>query len=109
METLTVQTASAASLKGKVRVTNKVVGAIFNVVLGLVVAGGLGVITAYIKQKGQKAAALIFTKTLKTKLIAWGASKLALIVGGAVLFAVAYLDPGNAIAKRLDKLDKKTK
>lgn len=107
LEILSVQEASAISLKGKVRVTNRVAGAAFNVVLGLVVGGGLGAITAYIKQKGKNAASQMFGRTLKTKLTQWGAPKLAIAVTGVTLYAVAYLDPGNAIAKRLDKLDKK--
>lgn len=38
---------------------------------------------------------------------AWGAPKLALIVGASVAFAMEYLDIGLNIAKQIDKRDSK--
>ncbi|MGM9926634.1 MAG: hypothetical protein ACI35O_12835 [Bacillaceae bacterium] len=38
---------------------------------------------------------------------AWGAPKLALIVGACVVTALNYLDVGTQIAKQLDKRDKR--
>lgn len=91
----------------KVRVGVKFAGTAINVVLGFAVGGGVGVIQAYIIKKGKKEAGRIFTKTVTSKLKAWGAKKLATLVGVSVTFALSYVDIGGQIAKQLDKRDKK--
>lgn len=91
----------------KVRIGVKFAGTAINVVLGFAVGGGVGAIQGYIIKKGKKEAARIFTKTVTSKLKAWGAKKLATFVGVAVTFAVSYADVGGQIAKQLDKRDKR--
>ncbi|MDQ0162332.1 hypothetical protein [Aeribacillus alveayuensis] len=49
----------------------------------------------------------MFTKTVVSRLKAWGAPKLALAVGVSVAVALNYLDIGTQIAKQLDKRDKR--
>ncbi|MGK5512147.1 hypothetical protein [Brevibacillus formosus] len=78
-----------------------------NVALGLIAGGGVGAIQAYIISVGKKEAARIFTATVTSKLIAWGAPKLAVFVGTAVTFAMDYLDIGAKIAEYLDSRDSK--
>ncbi|GKU82588.1 hypothetical protein [Niallia sp. NCCP-28] len=102
-----IESANAASLKGKVKVGVKLAGAIFNTAIGFAVGGGVGAIQAYILKKGKKEAARIFTKTVTSRLKAWGAKKLALIVGVSVTTALNYLDIGTNIARQIDKRDSK--
>lgn len=78
-----------------------------NVALGLAVGGGVGAIQAYIISKGKKEAQRLFTRTVTSKLKAWGANKLAWAVGGAVSFAMDYGNIGSAVANYLDRKDHK--
>ncbi|ODJ60314.1 hypothetical protein [Brochothrix thermosphacta] len=80
-------------------------GTILNVALGLAVGGGA--ISGYIRSKGKKEAARVFSRTVKSRLTAWGAPKLAWAVSGAVIFALNFSDVGGMIAKQIDKRDKK--
>ncbi|TDL76108.1 DNRLRE domain-containing protein [Peribacillus frigoritolerans] len=80
---------------------------LIDVSLGALAGGGVGAIAAYIRKKGKKEAARMFTKTIKSRLIAWGAPKLAYAVAGAVAIAMDRLEIGTAVAKYLDKKDKK--
>ncbi|ODJ53688.1 hypothetical protein BFR40_03480 [Brochothrix thermosphacta] len=80
-------------------------GTILNVALGLAVGGGA--ISGYIRSKGKKEAARVFSRTVKSRLTAWGAPKLAWAVVGAVTFALNFSDVGGMIAKQIDKRDKK--
>lgn len=68
--------------------------------------GGVGAIQSFIINKGKKEAQKIFTRTVTSKLKAWGAKHLAASVGVAVAFALNYLDIGTQITKQLDKRDK---
>lgn len=49
----------------------------------------------------------MFTKTVVSRLKAWGAPKLALLVGASVGFAMTFLDIGGNIARQIDKRDSK--
>jgi hypothetical protein len=92
--------------RSKVAVSVKLAGSIFNVSLGFAAGGGVGAIQAYIVNKGKKEAKRIFTKTIVSKIKAWGAPKLAATVGIAVGVAMDYSNIGGAIAKQIDKRDK---
>ena len=80
-------------------------GTILDVALGLAVGGGA--FADYIRSKGKKEAARVFSRTVKSRLTAWGAPKLAWAVSGAVIFALNFSDVGGMIAKQIDKRDKK--
>ncbi|MED5051002.1 RHS repeat-associated core domain-containing protein [Anoxybacillus rupiensis] len=84
-------------------------GSIFNFAIGAAVGGGTGAIQAFIIKKGKEAAKRLFYKTVVSRLQAWGANKLAWIVGFAVGVALDYLDIGTMIAKEIDKRDKHPK
>ncbi|MDR0125538.1 MULTISPECIES: hypothetical protein [Bacillus] len=91
----------------KVGVTVRFAGAVFNAVIGFAVGGGVGAIQSFIIKKGKAEAKRIFTKTVTSRLKAWGAKKLAISIGVAVAIALNYLDIGTQIAKQLDKRDKR--
>ncbi|ODJ62028.1 hypothetical protein BFR42_01115 [Brochothrix thermosphacta] len=82
-------------------------GTILNVAIGMAVSGGVGAIAGYIRSKGKKEAARVFSRTVKSRLITWGAPKLAWAVGVSVTVALTYSDVGGMIAKQIDKRDKK--
>ncbi|GAA1367827.1 hypothetical protein GCM10009597_00510 [Peribacillus frigoritolerans] len=91
----------------QVKVGVKFAGAVFNGAIGFAIGGGVGAIQAFIIKKGKKEAEKLFTKTVVSRLKAWGAPKLALATGACVTIALNYLDVGNQIAKQLDKRDKR--
>ncbi|MCY8698786.1 hypothetical protein MOD68_05480 [Bacillus spizizenii] len=91
----------------KIGVGVKVAGAILNTAIGFAVGGGVGAIQSFIIKKGKKQAQKIFTRTVTSRLKAWGAKKLAVSVGVCVSVALNYLDIGTQIAKQLDKRDKR--
>lgn len=93
--------------KGKIRVSVKVAGAAFNVAIGLAVSGGTGAIQAFIIKKGKREAERLFTRTVVSRLKAWGAPKLANLVGISVAVAMEFLDVGANIARQIDKRDSK--
>jgi hypothetical protein len=109
VSTFGVTSAKAISnpFKGKVRISVKAAGAVFNTVIGIAVGGGVGAIQAFIVKKGKDAAQKLFTRTVVSRLKAWGAPKLALVVGVSVTTALNYLDIGTNIAKQIDKRDSK--
>ena len=78
-----------------------------NLFIGLLVGGGVGAIQAFIINKGKREAARLFTRTVKSRLYAWGAGKLAWFVGAAVWWAMDYLNIGLRIAKNFDARDSK--
>lgn len=102
LETFSLGTASAAS---QVKIGVNFAGSALNVAIGLAVGGGVGAIQAFIIKKGKQEAQRLFTRTVVSRLKAWGANKLATAVGVSVAFAMDYLDIGTAIAKQLDKRD----
>lgn len=97
---------AAITVKGKVKVGVKFAGAVFNTAIGFAVGGGVGAIQAFIIKKGKEEAQKLFTRTVTSRLKAWGAKKLAISVGVCVTVALNYLDIGTQIAKQLDKRDK---
>ncbi|MED0988069.1 hypothetical protein [Bacillus paramycoides] len=102
-DTFGVQTVNAA----QVRIGVKFAGAVLNTAIGFAIGGGVGAIQAYIVKKGKKEAQKLFTRTVVSRLKAWGASKLAFAVGTCVTIALNYLDVGTQIATQLDKRDKR--
>ncbi|EUJ35495.1 hypothetical protein BTHER_08492, partial [Brochothrix thermosphacta DSM 20171 = FSL F6-1036] len=82
-------------------------GTILNVAIGMAVSGGVGAFADYIRRKGKKEAARVFSRTVKSRLTAWGAPKLAWAVVGAVTFTLNFSGVGGMIAKQIDKRDKK--
>ncbi|WP_430534828.1 hypothetical protein [Listeria rocourtiae] len=91
----------------QVRISVRWVGAILNTAIGFVVGGGVGAIQSFIIKKGKREAKKLFSRTVVSRLKAWGAKKLAVSVGVAVTVALNYLDIGTQIAKQLDKRDKR--
>lgn len=103
IETGTMVQARAVQVKLK----NNIAGALIDVAIGTAVGGGTVAVRAFIIKKGKKEAARVFTRTVKSRLIAWGAPKLAVSAGIAVEVALSALDLGNTIAKQIDKRDKR--
>ncbi|WP_282034469.1 hypothetical protein [Metabacillus indicus] len=101
--TFGVETAHAFQVKVGV----KFAGAVFNGAIGFAIGGGVGAIQSFILKKGKKEAERLFTRTVVSRLKAWGAPKLALVVGACVTVALNYLDVGTQIAKQIDKKDKR--
>ena len=87
--------------------STKFTGAVLNTAIGLAIGVGVGAFADYIRSKGKKEAARVFSRTVKSRLTAWGAPKLAWAVSGAVIFALNFSDIGGVIAKQIDKRDKK--
>lgn len=85
-----------------------VAGTAINTAIGLAIGGGgAAAVSAFIRKKGVNEAKKIFTRTVKSKLVAMGAGALA---GGAVFainFAVNASDVGGTAAKWLDNHDSK--
>ncbi|MGM0879218.1 MAG: hypothetical protein ACQEWV_32430 [Bacillota bacterium] len=102
-KTFGIETAHAFQVKVGV----KFAGAVFNGAIGFAIGGGVGAIQSFIIKKGKKEAEKLFTRTVVSRLNAWGAPKLALAVGACVTVALNYLDVGTQIAKQLDKRDKR--
>lgn len=102
-KTFGVETAHAVQVKVGV----KFAGAVFNGAIGFAVGGGVGAIQSFILKKGKRQAEKLFTRTVVSRMKAWGAPKLALAVGACVTVALNYLDVGTQIAKQLDKRDKR--
>ncbi|UTR16445.1 hypothetical protein MM221_07855 [Salipaludibacillus sp. LMS25] len=67
------------------------------------VGGRVGAIQAFIIKKGKKEAQRLFTKTVTSRLKAWGAKKLAV----SVAVAMDYANIGTTMAKQSDKRDKR--
>lgn len=91
----------------KIGIPVRFAGAVFNTVIGFAVGGGVGAIQSFIIHKGKQAAQRVFTRTVVSRLKAWGAVKLAVTVGVCVNVALNYLDLGTQIAKQLDKRDRR--
>lgn len=89
-----------------VKVKNDVVAAAIGVIIdGVLVATGVGSVTALVKKVGLKEARRIFTKSIKSKLIAWGAGALAVSIPTAVDFIFNLMDPSDKIAEFFDSKD----
>ncbi|SOC31606.1 hypothetical protein [Brochothrix thermosphacta] len=87
--------------------STKFTGAVLNTAIGLAIGVGVGAFADYIRIKGKKEAARVFSRTVKSRLTAWRAPKLAWAVSGAVIFALNFSDVGGMIAKQIDERDKK--
>lgn len=81
----------------------KAAGAILNAAIAIA-TGGLGA-SAYIEKYGVKQAGKLFSKTLASRIAAWGCPKLAAVVSVAIDSALNYLDVGTNIAKYIDAHD----
>ncbi|MDA2566789.1 hypothetical protein PDQ34_22870 [Bacillus cereus] len=88
-----------------------ILGSVLNVAIGTLVTGslGYGAISTYIKAVDKKEAQRVFTKTVKSKLIAVGACTFATSVGSARNIALDYINIGGKIASWLDCKDKQPK
>lgn len=97
----------AGSIIPDINIANNIVAAAINVAIGMVVGGGIAGISAYVKKVGVREAKKIFSKTIATKLKAWGLKNLATVLPIAATFVLSVLDPGTAIAEYIDKHDVK--
>ena len=91
------------------RVSVKFAAATFNTLFGMAVGGVAGGVSQFIIKKGKKEAQRIFTKTVVSRLKAWGAPKLAVAVGAGSAWAMNYMDLGTGLAKWIDARDSKPK
>ncbi|MBZ9686142.1 RHS repeat-associated core domain-containing protein [Clostridium estertheticum] len=84
----------------------RLAAALFNYAISYAIGGvGLGAIKMYIRRAGVEAAKRLFTRTLVSELVKWGARRLAWGGGAAVDIFINYLDIGTAVAKWLDSKD----
>ncbi|MDM5283867.1 hypothetical protein ABEI56_04565 [Peribacillus castrilensis] len=99
---------SAMSKRLGLSLSNKTVAVGINVALDMAVFGvAAGSVKAFIVKKGKKEAARVFTKTVKSRLIAWGAPALAVSAVYAINYAIVYFDIGARVAIYLDGIDYK--
>ena len=92
-------------LNGKISV--RFAGAAFNVAISAATGWGVYQIQKFIIAKGKDAARRVFYRTIATRLQAWGAGKVAVMLGLAVEFALNYYDIGGAAARYIDSKDKR--
>lgn len=96
----------AGSWLPDIKIENDIVAAAINVAIDMtLVAVGVDSVVALVKKVGIKEARKIFTKTLASKLTAWGLGVLTTALPVAVDFIFNLLDPGSKIAKYLDSKD----
>lgn len=91
-----------------VHISNRIVGAAIEVVVTGAIAGfGVASVKALVKKVGKRETRKIFTRTIKSKLIAWGAETLITyhIIDSAADFIFEYMDWGSKIADYLDSKD----
>ncbi|MBN1040284.1 hypothetical protein DVW12_16470 [Clostridium botulinum] len=87
-------------------IENKYVSAAFAVAIDAVlIASGVGSVQAFVRQVGTKEAKKVFTKTVKSRLKAWGCSKFAKYAGTIVAFILEVASPEDRIAEFLDSKD----
>lgn len=86
-------------------IANGTVASAINVALGMAVGGGIGSIQAFIRQSGTEASKRLFYKTIKTKILSWGANQFAWAAGFGAELVFGILDPGTRIAQWLDSID----
>ncbi|AFS78970.1 hypothetical protein Curi_c19660 [Gottschalkia acidurici 9a] len=99
-------TARAGTWIPDVKVKNDIAASAFNVAIDVALAAaGVGTVAALVKKVGLKEARKIFTRTLASKLKAWGLSALAGSIPLAIDFILDYLNPGDRIAKFFDSKD----
>ena len=89
-----------------IKIKNSVAAAAFNTAIDvLLISAGVGTVTALVKKVGVNEARKMFTRTLTSKLKAWGLVALAGFIPTCVNFVFNLLSPGSAIATFLDKND----
>jgi len=89
-----------------IKLTNDFVAAAINVIISTLVGGvGVASLSAYIKKVGLNEAKKNFTRTLASKLKAWGFALLATKIDDAFEFMMNYLNPGYHCALFLDSID----
>lgn len=81
---------------------NALAGYLIDYAIGGIVGGGISCIKKFIINKGKDEAIKIFTRTIVSKLLAWGLPKLASFIPFVVTIAMAYLNIGATIANLLD-------
>ncbi|MFF3021090.1 hypothetical protein ACFVRR_00300 [Gottfriedia sp. NPDC057948] len=91
----------------KNRVKVSTAGHVFNIAISVITGNVTTSVTSFIKKKGKKEADRLFSKTIKSKLTAWGAPKLANSITAIVAVATEVFDVGLAIAKGIDRIDSK--
>lgn len=98
--------AASGSWIPDVKIKNDVAAAAINTVIDLaLLSAGVTSVAALIKKIGLKEARRLFTKTLTSKLKAWGLAALATSLPFAVNFIFNLLNPGAKIAEYLDSVD----
>lgn len=97
----------AGTIIPDINIANNVAAAAINVAIGMVVGGGITKVSAYVKKVGVQEAKKMFSKTIETKLKAWGLKNLSKILPVATTYVLSLLDPGTAIAKLIDRHDVK--
>lgn len=86
----------------------KFVGYTINALIAVTVGGSaVAAVRAFIVAKGKKEAQRMFTKTVKSRLIAWGAPSLAITAAVAIEVAMAYFNLGERTAMFLDSKDRR--
>lgn len=87
-------------------ISNEYVSAAIGILInGALIASGVGSVTALVKKIGAEEAKKIFTKSLKSKLIAWGCGSLAYAIPKLVDFIISVTSPEDKIAEYLDSID----
>ena len=83
------------------------VAAGLNAAIGIAIGGGVGIagIKAYINRVGKEEAKRIFTRSLKSKIIAIGAGSFAFMVEWVIVTVMNVLDPGGYLANLMDAND----
>lgn len=97
----------AGTIIPDINIANNIVAAAINVAIGMVVGGGIAGISAYVKKVGVQEAKKVFSKTIATKLKAWGLTNLSKVLPVVTTFVLSVLDPGTAIAEYIDNHDVK--
>lgn len=89
-----------------IKIPNYIVSAALEVAVDVtLITLGVGSVAVLLKKYGASQARKIFTKTLYTKLTAWGATSLAGALPIAVSFILELLSPFDAIANLFDSWD----
>lgn len=87
-------------------ISNDYVSATISLIIdALLVGSGVGSVGALVRKVGVKEAKRIFTKSLKSKLIAWGAESFTKYVPTMVSFILEVASPEDKIAEFLDSVD----
>lgn len=87
-------------------ISNDYVSAAIAVIIdGILVASGVGSVAALVRKIGVAEAKRIFTKSIKSKLKAWGCGAFAASAGTIVSFILEVASPEDAAAEYLDSID----